>query len=230
MKYLKVFVDFAKDIEGLSDTEAGRLFRAMLRYADVNEESNLRGAEKILWPVARKAIDNQRDAYIHMCEVNKQNITNRYEPLRTVTDGNDSKQENEKDKEKEKDKENITPLQSFVHSITGHDDEDGLERTIEGLHLNLYEGTARQFAKVVEDTIRSMWRREFIRVNGDEIPQGAVRNVLRSLTINHMDYLLEKLEAAGTEEPVTNGRSYLMACIYNAPADYAINNRRSYGR
>ena len=85
MKYLKVFVDFAKDIEGLSDTEAGRLFRAMLQYADTDEELNLRGAEKILWPVAKKAIDNQKEAYSARCEVNRQNATNRYESLRIAT-------------------------------------------------------------------------------------------------------------------------------------------------
>ena len=54
MKILQVFTDFVKDMEGLSDTEAGRLFRAMLKYADTGEELNLRGAEKILWPVAKK--------------------------------------------------------------------------------------------------------------------------------------------------------------------------------
>lgn len=223
MKYLKVFVDFAKDIEGLSDTEAGRLFRAMLRYADTNEEPNLRGAEKILWPVARKAIDNQRDAYIHMCEVNKQNITNRYKPLQTATDGNESKQEKDKDKEKEKEKENITPKKSFFHSIAGRDDEDGLERTIKGLHLDLYEGTAAHFAKAIDSAIRTMWRAESIPVCGRRVPREEARASVKSLTIDHIDNLLAKMENMDQEDPIINGQAYLMACLYNAPFDFSVN-------
>ena len=219
MKYLKVFVDFAKDIEGLSDTEAGRLFRAMLKYADTDEEPNFRGAEKILWPVARKAIDNQRDAYNHMCEVNRRNVTNRYEPIRTVTDGNDSKQE----KEKEKEKENITPFKSFVHSITGHDDDDGLERTIESLHLDLYKGQAAQFAKSIENAIRTMWRAESITVCGRRVTREETRSSVKSLTIDHVDNLLAKLENMDPDDPVLNGLAYLMACIYNAPYDFSVN-------
>ena len=229
MKYLKVFVDFAKDIEGLTDTEAGRLFRAMLKYADTDEELNLRGAEKILWPVARKAIDNQREAYAHQCAVNKQNITNRYEPLRTVTNGNESKQE--KEKEKEKDKEELNSLQSFIRSKSGRDDEDGLERTIEGLQLDLYEnGPDWPLVKQIRDAIRSMWRRESVKVNGETIPRDEVRLRLKALKLDHIDRILATLADMDPEEPVTNGQAYLMACIYNAPADFAVNNKRASWR
>lgn len=230
MKYLKVFVDFAKDIEGLTDTEAGRLFRAMLKYADTDEELNLRGAEKILWPVARKAIDNQREAYAHQCAVNKQNITNRYELLRTVTNGNESKQEKDKDKEKEKDKEELNSLQSFIQSKTGRDDEDGLERTIDGAQLHLYRETEPDFTEAMENAIRTMWRAESTKVNGRAVPREEVRSVLRRLTINHIDSILDRLRNMDPEEPVTNGQAYLMACIYNAPADFAVNNKRASWR
>lgn len=229
MKYLKVFVDFAKDIEGLTDTEAGRLFRAMLKYADTDEELNLRGAEKILWPVARKAIDNQREAYAHQCAVNKQNITNRYEPLRPVTNGNESKQDKEKDKDKDEDtKQSITPIQSFVHSDGG--DAADCERLIDGLQLDLFQGTYRHIADAVADAIRTMYNAESIRVNGRNVPQGAVRSVLSSLTIDHIDYIIRQLEKQDPEDKVTNGRAYLMACIYNAPADCAVNDRRESWR
>ena len=234
MKYLKVFTDFAEAIEPINDAEAGRLFRAMLKYAETGETPIFSGNEKYIWPTAKLNIDREA-AY---CEYRKKNGMKR-KSKHEQDEANESKQEQDeanesglfkKDKDKDKDKDYITPLPSFVHSKTGRDDEDGLERTIDGLHLDLYEGMAGQFAKAVENAIRTMWRREHIRVNGDVIPQGAVRSVLRSLTIDHIDYLLEKLEAAGTEEPVTNGQAYLMACIYNAPADFAVNNQRSYGR
>lgn len=230
MKILQVFTDFVKDMEGLSDTEAGRLFRAMLKYADTGEELNLRGAEKILWPVAKKGIDKQREAYARRCAVNKQNITNRYEPLRTVTNGNESKQEKEKEKEKEKDKDNLNSLQSFIQSKSGRDDEDGLERTIDGAQLYLYHETEYEFARAIEDAIRTMWRAEYTKVNGRNIPRDEVRKVLRRLTINHIDSILDRLRNMNTEEPVTNGKAYLMACIYNAPSDFAVNDKRTIWR
>lgn len=227
MKYLKIFVDFAKDIEGLSDAEAGRLFVAMLKYADTKEEPSFRGAEKILWPVARKAVDNQRAAYDHMCAVNKQNITNRYNSIQAVTTGNESKQEKEKDKYNNT-KQSLFPLQSFVHSNA--DETDGLERLIDGLQLDLFEGSYARIASAVEDAIRTMYNADSIRVNGRTVPQGAVRSVLKSLTIDHIDFIIRQLENATPDDKVTNGRAYLMACIYNAPADCAVNDRKQSWR
>ena len=227
MKYLKIFVDFAKDIEGLSDAEAGRLFVAMLKYADTKEEPSFRGAEKILWPVARKAVDNQRAAYDHRCAVNKQNITSRYNLIQTVTTGNESKQEKDKDKYNNT-KQSLVPLQSFVHSNT--DETDGLERLIDGLQLDLFEGSYARIASAVEDAIRTMYNADSIRVNGRTVPQGAVRSVLKSLTIDHIDFIIRQLENATPDDKVTNGRAYLMACIYNAPADCAVNDRKQSWR
>lgn len=227
MKYLKIFVDFAKDIEGLSDAEAGRLFVAMLKYADTKEEPSFRGAEKILWPVARKAVDNQRAAYDHRCAVNKQNITSRYNLIQTVTTGNESKQEKDKDKYNNT-KQSLVPLQSFVHSNT--DETDGLERLIDGLQLDLFEGSYARIASAVEDAIRTMYNVDSIRVNGRTVPQGAVRSVLKSLTIDHIDFIIRQLENATPDDKVTNGRAYLMACIYNAPADCAVNDRKQSWR
>lgn len=229
MKILQVFTDFVKDMEGLSDTEAGRLFRAMLKYADTGEELNLRGAEKILWPVAKKGIDKQREAYARRCAVNKQNITNRYESLRIVTNGNESKQEKEKDKEKEK--ESINHLQSFIQSKAGRDDDEGLERLIESLQLDLYEnGQDWPLVKQIKDTIRVMWRRESVRVNGDTVPRDEVRLRLKALKLDHIDRILATLADMDPEEPVTNGQAYLMACIYNAPADFTVNEKRASWR
>lgn len=67
MKVLKVFVDFADAIEELNDAERGRLFMAMLEYARSGAAPVFRGAEKVLWPVAKGNIDNQRRAYEHVC-------------------------------------------------------------------------------------------------------------------------------------------------------------------
>ena len=107
MKYLKVFTDFAKDIEALNDTEVGRLFRAMLLYAESGEEMTFKGNERFVWGTAKKSIDNQTESYKARCETNKAIATNRYESLRNGTKKHESYQDKEKDKEKDKDKEKI---------------------------------------------------------------------------------------------------------------------------
>lgn len=111
MKVLKVFVDFADAIKELNDAERGRLFMAMLEYARSGASPVFRGAEKVLWPVAKGNIDNQRKAYEHVCAVNKSNITNRYESLRFVTNRNDSKQDKDKEylEDDEEDIEDLLP-------------------------------------------------------------------------------------------------------------------------
>lgn len=115
MKYLKVWTDLYKTIEPFSDAEKGRLFTAMLKYADQGAEPDFRGNERFIWPTIKAEIDRQREAYQHQCEVNKANITNRYEPLRTVTNGNEPKQEKTKEKTKDKEiKRFIPPTEAEV--------------------------------------------------------------------------------------------------------------------
>ena len=96
--------------------------------------------------------------------------------------------------------------------------------------MDSYQGTDRSFAKAIEATIREMFWAESIKVNGRTIPQGVVRGVLDSMTIDHVDHIMAALEGMDPEDRVTNGRAYLMACIYNAPADCAVNSKRAYGR
>ena len=99
MKYLKVFTDFVENMSDLGDAERGRLFTAMLEYAETGEEPALRGNERFLWATAKKNIDNQRKSYDHQCAVNKRVATNRYESLRTATENSESLQDKDKEKE-----------------------------------------------------------------------------------------------------------------------------------
>ena len=58
MKYLKVWTDFAKVLSPLNDAEVGRLFLAMLHYAETGEEpEGFAGNEVFLWQVAKRDID-----------------------------------------------------------------------------------------------------------------------------------------------------------------------------
>ena len=84
MKYLKVYTDFAEDIRELTDNEVGRLFRAMLLYAETETVSDLKGNERYLWWAAKKNIDAQRNSYEERCSTNKRIATKRYPPSQDV--------------------------------------------------------------------------------------------------------------------------------------------------
>ena len=57
MQYLKVFTDFKEFMEPLNDEEKGRLFVAMLDYAQDGSEPGLEGNERFVWAMAKRIID-----------------------------------------------------------------------------------------------------------------------------------------------------------------------------
>lgn len=61
MEYLKVWTSFKELLEPLNDDERGRLFTAMLEYADSGKEPELEGNERFVWPAARQSINNTHD-------------------------------------------------------------------------------------------------------------------------------------------------------------------------
>ena len=114
MHYIKVFTDFAKSLEPLSDAECGRLFMAMLEYAESGAEPEFRGNERFVWPTAKSNIDRDLEAYSRICDRNRNNRNNQSSPV--VTSGHqssrhiqDKDKEKDKEKDKDKDKENIPP-------------------------------------------------------------------------------------------------------------------------
>ena len=124
MKYLKVWTSFREDISALGDAEKGRLFVAMLEYAESGEEPTISGNERFIWPIAKKAIDLTAKANAQLRENGEkggrrgETNENQTEPNRTKanqTEPNETKPgENGallqslyiKDKDKDKDKEN----------------------------------------------------------------------------------------------------------------------------
>ena len=58
MKYLKVWTNFRQVVSSLDVDEIGRLFLAMLWYAETGEEpGDLVGNEQFIWPAAKRDID-----------------------------------------------------------------------------------------------------------------------------------------------------------------------------
>ena len=91
----------------MTDAERGRLFVAMLEYAESGAEPQLSGSERYVWPAARQSINNTR-------EKSEQMKANGSKPKQT--EANESKTEQteakpsrlfdkEKDKDKQKDKD-----------------------------------------------------------------------------------------------------------------------------
>lgn len=114
MDYLKVWTSFREVIAPLGDAEKGRLFDAMLTYAETGEEpSEFKGNERFLWPVAKQDIDRTAQK----CENlranaakgglaksrNKQELANDSKSYQTLA--KPSHKDNDKDNVKEKTKE-----------------------------------------------------------------------------------------------------------------------------
>ena len=85
MEYLKVWTSFRELLEPLNESERGRLFTAMLEYAETGEVPELKGNERYTWPAAKQSIDNTRDK-------SEQMRSNRIKSDQTETNANKSKQ------------------------------------------------------------------------------------------------------------------------------------------
>ena len=95
MRQLKVKLSWLKTTEALNDAECGRLIRGMLQYASSGEAPELKGNERMMWPAIQEDLDNQRGAFTKQSKTNRQNVSNRYESLRNVTNRNESYSERE---------------------------------------------------------------------------------------------------------------------------------------
>lgn len=111
MKYLKVFTDFADAMEELGDAERGRLFTAMLKYAETGAAPDFRGNERFIWPVAKLQIDRMAAECEGRAKTSRENGSKGGRPKKTQCNPKNpagfSKTQKSQDKDKDKDKENI---------------------------------------------------------------------------------------------------------------------------
>ena len=111
MEYLKVWVSFRELLEPLTDAEKGRLFAAMLEYAESGVEPQLSGSERYVWPAARQSINNTREKSEQM-KANgskpKQTEANQSKAEQTEASLFDKDKVKDKVKEKDKDKRALT--------------------------------------------------------------------------------------------------------------------------
>ena len=103
------------------------------------------------------------------------------------------------------------------------EDTTGLDAILKPLYLDTFFDQV--FAQSVKQAIKAMYSLPSLSVNGTKIGNGAIRERLSMLTIDHIDYVEQQLDRVPGE--VTNGERYLMSCLYNAPIDCMVKNAKS---
>jgi hypothetical protein len=143
MEYLKIWTSFRESISPLNDAEKGRLFDAMLLYAETGELPDLKGNERYIWPTAKQAIDraaqkadtlrqngNKGGRPPKQAETND-NQTKPNETKQKQTKANESylfDKDKENIKEKEEDKEDTRTREEMPFGLTDDDIQASLDR------------------------------------------------------------------------------------------------------
>ena len=122
MQYLKVFTDFKEFMEPLNDEEKGRLFVAMLDYAQDGSEPGLEGNERFVWAMAKRIIDREAAAYESKVKHLRRGAAPVSEEASPVSEaqGSVSYKEKEYEKDKDKEKENEKEEENSKESLSGY--------------------------------------------------------------------------------------------------------------
>ncbi len=135
MEYLKIWTSFLEIMEPLNDSERGRLFTAMLEYAQTGAIPDLKGNERFTWPTAKQTIDRTR------AESEKQtaNGSKGGRPRKNPEKPTETQQDPTKPTEtlKDKVKEDINKEKEEEETRTREDGPFGL--TDEGIHASLLQ-------------------------------------------------------------------------------------------
>ena len=116
-KYIMLFGDTGNAVNELDDEAAGRLFKAVLRYAEDREEITLPGEEKLVYRMLLNQFARDDEAYRRKSEKNRRYRESQDEkrPEKTAEDlfslqykDKDEDQDEDKDKDKDKDEEGVS--------------------------------------------------------------------------------------------------------------------------
>lgn len=75
MEYICLYYSYLKKTERLTDTQMGRLIRAVLSYAATGERKELDQAESMAFDFIAADIESAKEKYIARCETNRRNRT-----------------------------------------------------------------------------------------------------------------------------------------------------------
>ena len=148
MPYVMVYADLKSTVDLLSDTEAGRLLKALLSYVN-GEEAAVSGQEKLVYQMLKSQIDRDTEKYQSRAATNRENgrkggapagnqnarkttENNPKQPGTTENNQNQPKTTYKKEKEEEKDKDK--------------DKEEGKDKDKEYIH----DMRASEIAEIVD--------------------------------------------------------------------------------
>ena len=106
MEYFCCFHSYFRKTSNLSDSELGRLFRALMKYSATGEREQLNGREGTAFDFIADDIDAAKEKYAQKCRANKQNrekgtLTTVDDRARPSTNNDETHQtKNKKQKEK----------------------------------------------------------------------------------------------------------------------------------
>ena len=108
-EYFCAYHDYRDAIDLLSDAEAGRLFKSLLKFSATGEVEELRGSEQYLFAMMKNQIVRDMQRYEEICETNRRNRSKRTsttvnERKRTSTVGYKEKEKEEEKGEEEREK------------------------------------------------------------------------------------------------------------------------------
>lgn len=107
-----IYLDYQEQFELLTDEQAGRLIKAIIKYEKQGEIIELDGTTKMAFSFIKAQLDRDREKYQAKCKKNKENGAKGGRPRKNQKDIsktewlNQKPKKPDKDKEKDKDKEN----------------------------------------------------------------------------------------------------------------------------
>ena len=103
LDYFKAYHRYLKAMSNLSDSECGRLFRALLEYSAGDMPINLKGREGVAFDFIAAEIAEEAEKYKELCERNKANGSQNKRSLPSALE------EKKKEKKQKKEEKNIPP-------------------------------------------------------------------------------------------------------------------------
>ena len=158
-KSLIIFCDRLKELEMLSDEQAGRLFRALIKYASTGEvlQENEEIAVKLIFSVMKSAIDENNEKFEKRCEKNRQIAKEREEKRRAEREQY-STNVNERERTCTKSTETETETETETDIIINNNNTSYCESV--GAHARI-----KKFGKPSLDEVRAYCKERSSQVN-----------------------------------------------------------------
>jgi len=119
-KSFPVYLDYSKAVTKLSDAEAGKLFKALLEYADSGQDPQLEGSLYAVFAIMQNQLDRDTEKYVQKCERLRQNGSKGGRPVRDKEpNGNQEKPNGYPKKPKKPDTDTDTVTDTVTDSNIG---------------------------------------------------------------------------------------------------------------